>query len=127
MIDQQEIEARVARGAALLDEKEPGWWEKIRIEELALSSCYRCVIGQLLGNREGSVGFVRGVHKLGISDDYWDFGFAAYCYSGPTDESAPYWAALTAAWKRLIESRRNPVTLPRTQPLAKAVEMCLAK
>lgn len=37
----------VERGAALLDEKMPGWASKIDLEELQLESGRRCVLGQL--------------------------------------------------------------------------------
>lgn len=44
------IEARVARGAALLDEAVPGWETMIDLGALDLESSCRCVVGQI-GNR----------------------------------------------------------------------------
>ena len=41
---------RVARGAKLLDESQPGWRERIRADELAMETCDQCVLGQLYGD-----------------------------------------------------------------------------
>lgn len=41
------IEIRVARGAKWLDVKYPGWWQVIDLGTLELSSCNRCVLGQV--------------------------------------------------------------------------------
>lgn len=45
MIDTAEV--RVARGAAWLDEKYPGWYSKIDLSVLDISDCYQCVLGQV--------------------------------------------------------------------------------
>lgn len=37
----------VANGAQLLDERLPGWWREITLEELSLADCGACVCGQL--------------------------------------------------------------------------------
>lgn len=39
--------ARVARGAALLDEKRPGWAQQINTRELDMASGCFCILGQL--------------------------------------------------------------------------------
>jgi hypothetical protein len=41
-----EVLERVNRGAALLDEFDPGWWEVIELETLDIGSARRCVLGQ---------------------------------------------------------------------------------
>lgn len=46
MLDMTPAEA-VANGAQLLDEKLPGWWKEITLEQLKLSDCGNCVCGQL--------------------------------------------------------------------------------
>lgn len=38
---------RVARGAAWLDEKYPGWFNKIDLSILDLADCTQCVLGQV--------------------------------------------------------------------------------
>jgi hypothetical protein len=45
-----EVRARVAKGAALLDQERPGWVEQVNAELLFLGSCTRCILGQLLGH-----------------------------------------------------------------------------
>jgi hypothetical protein len=39
-------EERVAKGAALMDEKVPGWAEKVDKSRLNISSCADCILGQ---------------------------------------------------------------------------------
>lgn len=41
------IAERVAAGAALLDERQPGWWQRINLDSLDLGSCVGCILGQL--------------------------------------------------------------------------------
>jgi hypothetical protein len=43
------IESRVALGAALLDERRPGWFREVDRDSLEMGSCRRCVLGQLYG------------------------------------------------------------------------------
>jgi hypothetical protein len=42
----------VAAGAAFLDERMPGWPERIDLDKLDLSGCWRCVLGQLFDSPE---------------------------------------------------------------------------
>lgn len=49
-MDQNEINDRVARGAALLDEKRPGWLGEISLDRLAMLSGTECALGQLYGS-----------------------------------------------------------------------------
>lgn len=94
------IETRVNRGAALLDEKVPGWWERIDLEQLQLSSCIRCVLGQLFGI------YGQGIRELGDSirlvADAIRHGLFVF-------DAADY-EPLTAAWKQLIQQRRQKVS-----------------
>lgn len=41
--------AAVARGVALLDSKVPGWWRVINLDQLDMSDCNDCMLGQLFG------------------------------------------------------------------------------
>ena len=45
-----DLAERVARGAALLDEKQPGWAAQIATDHLAMQDCGRCILGQLYGH-----------------------------------------------------------------------------
>ena len=53
------VAERVARGAALLDEKVPGWRERINLDTFAISSCERCILGQVYGYYATGLGELR--------------------------------------------------------------------
>src|SRR5258708_26132125 len=94
------IAERVARGAALLDEKTPGWDKGIYLCILDIDNCERCVLGQVYEAQDGNdYGYSTGLKVLGvgIGDPERDYGF-----DGDWDERND----LTAAWRELIESRR---------------------
>ena len=48
-------EANAERGANLLDEKYPGWYKKINLDNLDITSCFRCILGQLYGSYENGI------------------------------------------------------------------------
>lgn len=50
MIDKNYLATTVARGAALLDEKVPGWYTRVNVETLKMESCVQCMLGQLFGH-----------------------------------------------------------------------------
>lgn len=52
---QQEARERVARGAALLDAKRPGWASRIDVGTLTLHDACGCIVGQLLCRRQGTL------------------------------------------------------------------------
>jgi hypothetical protein len=94
-VSEPDAAARVARGAAWLDGERPGWAGIIRLHELSMSSCSRCVLGQLFGDYRS---------RVDVSDlpaERWAFlhGFNTCAESG--------WAALHAAWLAEIEKRRT--------------------
>ncbi|AHH98235.1 hypothetical protein [Kutzneria albida] len=91
------IEERVARGAALLDEKQPDWFQQIDLDKLKLDCPARCVLGHLYGS------FDRGAFVLGIA-----FKEAAYGFDGFEEHSEL--SALQAEWVRVITARREQVT-----------------
>lgn len=105
------IAERVARGAALLDEKLPGWDKDINLDRLDLSSSCRCVVGQLfVSNRLARVARLLGetltpyaggliTLGLGLDGEDYDYGF------DKADEAGNY-ELLTAEWERLILARR---------------------
>jgi hypothetical protein len=91
------IRDRVARGAALLDEKRPGWDARVDLAVLDLASCRQCVVGQLFGEEFGNWPYLAGLQALGIPLGAGRHGFDAL------DEQFP---ALTAEWRRVIAARR---------------------
>lgn len=90
------LDERVAAGAAFLDERYPGWVERIDLDGLEMDDCANCIIGQAVGNyfdlfrmpdqddRAASLGF-----NTEAEEHPWDMG------------------RLEHAWRRLIEARRT--------------------
>lgn len=102
------IIGRVERGAALLDEKRPGWWKNIDLGRLDISAGCDCVAGQLDGFSE----MMRGLGLLSLEAQV-AHGFEADDEAGPrTPLSVVYdaaerdYRALTEAWRGLIRQRR---------------------
>ena len=90
---------RVAKGATLLDEYEPGWWKMIHLGSLQLKDCTFCILGQLFDDYE------EGLPALGLSDiAAAESGFAEPGDLPWRDTDYP---ALDAEWKRLILARRE--------------------
>lgn len=88
------VNERVERGAALLDEKRPGWPEAVDLGRLNIRSTCDCIAGQLGGFRETT----QSLGLYGVTEDVMH-GFEA------DDDDAEY-AALTDAWRDLIQQRR---------------------
>jgi hypothetical protein len=63
-------EEKVRNGATFLDEHDPGWRERINLDEFYFFSSHHCVLGQLYGS------FGRGKEILNITwDKAFRFGF----------------------------------------------------
>src|SRR6266536_5620391 len=93
------VSRQVARGAALLDEKIPGWAERIDLARLQMNSCHDCVIGQLFPVESDWVTpYGRGMEALGV----WHLRGDARGH-GVDGEDAD---ALNAEWRRVITARR---------------------
>jgi hypothetical protein len=104
-----DITGRVERGAALLDEKRPGWDGLIDLGRLDIQSSCNCVAGQLAG---GSWAFSLTMESLELEDEeeFADHGFEADGNDHPTIEAD--YAALTVAWRDLITGRRAAAEVP---------------
>lgn len=105
----QSLEAKVARGAALLDERCPSWRSEIKWDKLDMQSDKMDILGQLYGT------FNKGMQLLlqpliEIHGDYWSvansYGFA--------NNSFP--EGLTKAWlKHHIKVPARPDSSPSGQ------------
>lgn len=101
------LRKRVERGVALLDEKKPGWCERISLRKLSLSSGDHCILGQLYRPHSRQTynspnGFEAGLRILRIDEEGapWEHGFDL----SPT-EHTPMWRRLELAWRQAIEDR----------------------
>jgi len=98
----------IKRGAALLDEKRPGWSALIHTRILDMDSLSDCVLGQVEGD------YLTACQRLGLDDSLgsededasWRYGFAVFSPDDETWRSLVERAkALTRAWKRYLHAR----------------------
>jgi hypothetical protein len=95
-----EVAERVARGAALLDEKEPGWAARIDLGAFDIGWQCRCVLGQLYGNYCTGVS---AVLPFGLTAEH---GFVWEADDLGAEEDSEI-AALNDEWRHLIEARQG--------------------
>lgn len=88
---------RVRAGIALLDEKVPGWHERIDLDRFAMNSCDRCVLGQLFG------GFVAGALAIGFEMSGSDEVAAGF----DLDWGEVGYRTLTRLWTYVIRQRQS--------------------
>jgi hypothetical protein len=113
------ITERVEKGAALLDEKRPGWWRDIDLLTLDIASRCGCVIGQLAGITKASdrgLVYEAATRSLGVGyTAEISMGFEAPMtreFGGDRGTAiAAEYAALTAAWRDLITGRRTAASV----------------
>lgn len=104
----QEARERVARGAALLDEKYPGWADRINLERFDLGNACTCVLGQLEGF------FWTGAQKLfGTPDrlnpeNYIAISYGLWLPGSITHTLHADYAMLRDAWVEAIADRLIP-------------------
>lgn len=68
------LDPRVERGAALLDEKMPGWANRVDVDTLRLWDPCLCILGQSF---PGPMGWTRGLRALGIG--MWESCDHGFC------------------------------------------------
>lgn len=86
---------RVARSVALLDRERPNWRNYVKPERLVMSSCLRCVLGQVFGD------YTEGYDKL--FDDPDREHAAAHGFDA--GEHSDDYSQLAEEWKRQIAKR----------------------
>lgn len=100
----REIDPRVLRGVALLDEKHPGWAQRINLDRFELRAIDNCVLGQLY-ERD----YFKGVSQvLGNASEVVqeDFGFNVG-YDGDDAEVERVFDLLEADWRVVIAERQR--------------------
>lgn len=94
----------VEKGVHLLNEKCPGWFEKIDLEKLFMQSCDECVLGQLFGN------FIKGTGILLPGASAIDFGFSISAYNFRDSD----WSALREEWIKQIVALKDRKNLDKS-------------
>lgn len=93
----------VEKGAAFLDERMPGWVDRVNVARLDLSSCVACVLGQLGGD------YRHEARRLGMNlDDAIQCGFNVSEFENYRVEAQAY-SALTLEWQAYIAESRQGV------------------
>jgi hypothetical protein len=99
------VRDRVARGAALLDEKRPGWAAEIDLDDLEMGSCFSCVLGQLFGE------FADGADELFPDDWVASEEDVRHGFDAPANlaswEANGLYESMDAAWSLEIRRRTN--------------------
>ena len=99
------FEAQIAAGAKLLDRQVGKHWaEKIDTDSLDMYSCFRCVVGQLLGD------YWEGIDNLwdnsGYDDSNCDFSVVhGFDVASPADRDTYY--LLTQEWVAFIKAKKR--------------------
>ena len=93
------VQERVSRGAALLDQRYPGWFTKIDLAHLDMSTNCLCVLGQVTGSYAASTGEL----CPGTAD--WH-GFMAAVHEASEESYDRAYAALDREWTQVILARR---------------------
>lgn len=95
---------RVARGAALLDKRMPGWAARIDLSVLDLANECRCVLGQLWTGDDDP--YVTGLRTLDLVDGGRPYGFVTGDVGNIDDALAEY-RELDELWIAEIQRRRE--------------------
>lgn len=102
------LDPRVEKGAALLDEKNPGWAEKIDVDTLEIGDYCGCVIGQAYGIGDVIDRYFVALEGLGVVDPGAWYGDpkgeeAAHGFFVPIHEEE----RITQDWRLAILARRT--------------------
>jgi len=97
------IANRVKKGAELLDTAQPNWYEQIELSQLDLSSCKKCILGQMFGDfSDGAEVLFKD--ELSSSIDKCGFDIDRELLLENTPEEV--WELLCTYWRHEVVSRR---------------------
>lgn len=99
-----EHKVAATRGAALLDEKMPGWHKRINTEALDIGVCAQCTLGQLCGDYNLGV-LMLGYNSI-LDPELNKHGFTLEPGLYDIEGRIQQWKDLTEAWVELINRRR---------------------
>lgn len=93
------LKARVGRGAALLDDKQPGWAPRIDVPTLDINDEYHCVLGQVYKPGLHQSGYAAGLNALN-GTSVLNTQAHGFNIDNPGDD-----ARLLPLWREAIEAR----------------------
>lgn len=131
------IQQRVAKGAAFLDEKIPGWAHHINPQRLVMESNSWCVLGQLaqVNQRFDAFDFGDNVLKLKQTERQYQYETLGFEYDDDQDAQVEAWTAeinkrLASSKKKVVKkkapakkvkvAKKKPVTQRRASKKARA-------
>jgi hypothetical protein len=100
---------RVRAGIRVLNEKRPGWFNKVSLTKLDLASCELCVLGQVYAS-QGQSGFYRGLEILNgkVAENPKAFGFDSdWVANVEYDLLEEIWKEEIAAQRRLARENKK--------------------
>jgi hypothetical protein len=109
-----ELDARVLKGARILDARYPGWELDVDLRALDVSDTQFCVAAQIVCHSDGDGAYMGAMDQLGldVDDDRMAHGFTlgtkeigVFAHRLNDAERTEVFAPLTDAWKRLITAR----------------------
>lgn len=105
-LDKYNVRAAVQAGAALLDEKVPGWYARVDTETLEMDNPRRCILGQVFkgASREYSSDYLYAVEALGLT--VGTLGPPGIMDTHGMGFSGAEWGILRLEWRAAIEARR---------------------
>ena len=102
IITRQIHKHRVARGAHLLDQYNPGWADKINLTIFDISSAQRCIVGQLYPTYLQGLGSLRlFLHKDIYGETY------GFNYDNLHKENSKIRDLLNTCWRKEVKTRQT--------------------
>lgn len=98
---EEDISVAIQKGAALLDEKHPTWFQIIDIDDLYMQEFENCIIGQVAG-AVSLLGYSEELDELGVDHNFEPIQYGFDLGSVATDGE---WTLLRDGWVAQVERR----------------------
>lgn len=102
------LRQRVERGALELDRVEPYWYKKVPVNELNISSCFKCIMGHVFGEYTFGVFKVSNLNAEFKAGEDWaiNHGFLATFEMDYDGHGYATEGQLEELWKQQIAARK---------------------
>jgi hypothetical protein len=101
-----DLARRVAAGEAMLDRVRPGWRGRVAADAIAMESCDRCILAQVLGSYEAGYRSLLPslTTRLHAASEY-GFTLPVAAQRGDRARALARFAALGDLWRRVLAAR----------------------